>query len=45
MEAFLHFLYSGTLEVDLQTLVEVMVIADKYQVKELSSHCFCRFGP
>ena len=41
MEAFLRFLYSGTLDADVQTLVEVMVIADKYQVKELSSHCDC----
>eukprot|EP00913_Durusdinium_trenchii_P014498 g13600.t1 len=39
MEVFLRFLYSGTLNVDVQTLVEVMVIADKYQVPELSRHC------
>eukprot|EP00913_Durusdinium_trenchii_P025962 g24359.t1 len=39
IEVFLRFLYSGTLEASLETLVEVMVIADKYQVPELSSHC------
>ncbi|CAK9101142.1 BTB/POZ domain-containing protein 1 (Glucose signal-repressing protein), partial [Durusdinium trenchii] len=39
VEAFLRFLYSGTLEVPPGTLVEVMLIADKYQVPELSSHC------
>lgn len=46
MEVFLRFLYSGTLNVDVQTLVEVMVIADKYQVPELSRHCdFGMVGP
>eukprot|EP00913_Durusdinium_trenchii_P025959 g24356.t1 len=39
METFLRFLYSGTLDVDIQTIVEVMAIADKYHVKELSKHC------
>lgn len=47
METFLRFLYSGTLDVDIQTIVEVMAIADKYHVKELSKHCrfAWSFGP
>ncbi|CAK9101138.1 BTB and MATH domain-containing protein 40 [Durusdinium trenchii] len=39
VEAFLRFLYSGTLEGSLSTLVEVVAIADKYQVSKLSRHC------
>lgn len=38
-QAFLRFLYSGTLEGSLSTLVEVVAIADKYQVSKLSRHC------
>lgn len=33
------FLYSGTLNAELETLAEVMIIAEKYQVVELSMHC------
>ncbi|CAK9101110.1 BTB and MATH domain-containing protein 40 [Durusdinium trenchii] len=39
VEAFLRFLYSGTLNTSLGTLVEVLAIADKYQTPELPNHC------
>eukprot|EP00913_Durusdinium_trenchii_P025961 g24358.t1 len=39
VEAFLRFLYSGTLNAELETLAEVAIIADKYQVLDLAMHC------
>ena len=39
VEAFLRFLYSGTLLASLPTLIEVGVIADKYQVQPLYASC------
>ena len=39
VEAFLRFLYSGTLSANLATLIEVGVIADKYQVQSLCASC------
>ena len=39
VDAFLRFLYSGTISADLPTLVEVAVIADKYQVQPLCATC------
>ncbi|CAK9101152.1 BTB/POZ domain-containing protein 2, partial [Durusdinium trenchii] len=33
------FLYSGTLNAELETLAEVAIIADKYQVLDLAMHC------
>eukprot|EP00913_Durusdinium_trenchii_P005510 g5134.t1 len=38
VEAFLRFLYSGSLDATLDTLIEVIAIADKYQVPELYRH-------
>lgn len=35
VQSFLKFLYSGTLDMPVERLVEVSVIADKYQVMEL----------
>ena len=39
VDAFLRFLYSGTLSTNLSTLIEVGVIADKYQVQPLYKAC------
>ncbi|OLP93981.1 BTB and MATH domain-containing protein 40 [Symbiodinium microadriaticum] len=39
VDAFLRFLYSGTLSANLSTLIEVGVIADKYQVQPLYKAC------
>ncbi|CAE7598512.1 bath-42 [Symbiodinium natans] len=39
VETFLRFLYSGTVEGSLATLVEVAAMADKYQVDELLVLC------
>ena len=40
VEAFLRFFYSGTLDISqMDMIVEVLVLADKYQVPELHSLC------
>ena len=39
VETFLRFLYSGEVEGPLETLMEVCLLADKYQVQRLSELC------
>ena len=40
VEAFLRFFYTGTLNISqVDVIVEVQVLADKYQVPELHSLC------
>lgn len=39
VKSFLKFLYSGSIDMPVERLVEVSVIADKYQVMELNKLC------
>ena len=39
VESFLKFLYSGTIDMPVERLVEVSAIADKYQIMELKKLC------
>ena len=39
VESFLKFLYSGTIDMPVERLVEVSAIADKYQVMEFKKLC------